>query len=80
MVHRREPQAAEGHRVGGIIIETKFRLQFQINRNELHDEVLETFLAGYTKENCKSLKPVSVHDRNKAWINKYRGSFLLKLL
>ena len=28
--------------------------------------VLETFLAGNTKENCKSLKPVSVHDRNKA--------------
>ena len=58
----------------------KFRLQFQINCNELHDEVLETFMAGYTEENCKSLKPVSVHDRNKAWINKYRGSFLLKLL
>ena len=28
--------------------------------------VLETFLAGNTKENCKSLKLVSVHDRNKA--------------
>ena len=32
-------------------------------------KVLETFLAGNTKENCKSLKPVSVHYRNKAWIN-----------
>ena len=32
-------------------------------------KVLETFLAGYTKENCKSLKPVSVHDRNEAYIN-----------
>ena len=42
--------------------------------------VLETFLAGNTKEKCKSLKPVSVHERNKAWINKYRDSFLLKLL
>ena len=42
--------------------------------------VLETFLAGNTKENCKSLKLVSVHDRNKVWINKYRDSFLLKLL
>ena len=42
--------------------------------------MLETFFAWDTKENCKSLKPVSVHDRNKAWINKYRGSFLLKLL
>ena len=42
--------------------------------------VLEIFFAGNTKENCKSLKLVSVHDRNKAWINKYRGSFLLKLL
>ena len=29
-------------------------------------KVLETFLAGHTKENCKSLKPVSVHDRNEA--------------
>ena len=33
---------------------------------ELHDEVLEIFLAGNTKENCKSLKPVSVHYRNEA--------------
>ena len=33
-----------------------------------------------TKENSKSLKPVSVPDTNKAWINKYRGSYLLKLL
>ena len=29
-------------------------------------KVLETFLAGSTKENCKSLKPVSVHYRNEA--------------
>ena len=42
--------------------------------------VLEIFFAGNTKENSKSLKPVSVHYRNKAWINKYRDSFLLKLL
>ena len=64
MVHRREPQAAEGHRVGGIIIETfKFRLQFRINRNELHDEVLEIFFAGDIKKTLKSLKPVSVHDK-----------------
>ena len=47
----------------------QFRLQFEINHNELHDEVLEIFFAGDTKENCKSLKPVSVHYRNKAWIN-----------
>ena len=41
--------------------------------------VLEIFFAGNTKK-TKFLKLVSVHDRNKAWINKYRGSFLLKLL
>ena len=41
-----EPQAAEGLIVGGIIIETfKFCLQFQINRNELRDEVFEIFFA-----------------------------------
>ena len=45
-------------------------MQFEFNLKELHDEVLEIFFAGNTKENCKSLKPVSVHDRNKAWINK----------
>ena len=54
-------------------------MQFEFNLKELHDEVLEIFFAGNTKENCKSLKPVSVHDRNKGWINKYRGSFLLKV-
>ena len=43
-------------------------------------KVIEIFFAGDSKENSKSLKPVSVPDRNKAWINKYRGSFLLKLL
>ena len=58
----------------------KFRLQFQINRNELHDKVLEIFFAGDIKKTLKSLKLVSVHDRNKAWINKYRDSFLLQLL
>ena len=52
-------------------------MQFEFNLKELHDEVLEIFFAGNTKENCKSLKPVSVHDRNKTWINKYRGSFLV---
>ena len=41
-----EPQVAEGLIVGGIIIETfKFRLQFQINHNELRDEVFEIFFA-----------------------------------
>ena len=30
--------------------------------------MLETFFAGDTKENCQSLKPVSVHYRNKPWI------------
>ena len=54
-------------------------MQFEFNLKELHDEVLEIFFAGNTKENCKSLKLVSVHDRNKTYI-KYRGSFLLKLL
>ena len=38
-------------------------------------KMLETFLAGSTKENCKSLKLVSVHCRNKAWIN-YIGKLL----
>ena len=28
--------------------------------------IVETFFAADTKENCKSLKPVSVHDRNEA--------------
>ena len=42
--------------------------------------IVETFFAADTKENCQSLKLVSVHYRNKAWINKYRDSFLLKLL
>ena len=32
--------------MGGIIIETfKFHLQFQINRNELRDEMFEIFFA-----------------------------------
>ena len=44
----------------------EFRLQLEFYLNKLHDEVLETFLAGNTKENCKSLKPVSVHYRNEA--------------
>ena len=57
-----------------------FRMQLEFYLNELYDEVLEIFFAEDTKESCKSLKPVSIHDRNKAWINKYRGSFLLKLL
>ena len=30
--------------------------------------IVETFFAGDTKENCQSLKQVSVHYRNKAWI------------
>ena len=67
MIHRWEPQAAKGQGVGGIISET---LSFGFTSNsmfkELHDEVLVIFFAGNSKENCKSLKPVSVHDRNKA--------------
>ena len=47
----------------------QFLLHFEFYLNELHDEVLEIFFAGNTKENCKSLKLVSVHYRNKAWIN-----------
>ena len=50
-----------------------------LNRN-IFIVVLEIFFAGNSKENIKSLKLVSVPDTNKAWINKYRGSFLLKLL
>ena len=46
----------------------QFHLHFEFYLNELH-EVLEIFFAGNTKENCKSLKPVSVYYRNKAWIN-----------
>ena len=42
--------------------------------------IVETFFAADAKENCQSLKLVSVHYRNKSWINKYRDSFLLKLL
>ena len=42
--------------------------------------IVETFFAADTKENCQPLKLVSIHYRNKAWINKYRDSFLLKLL
>ena len=67
MVHRQEPQAAVGHRVGGIIMATfSFALHFEFYLNELHDEVLEIFFAGNTKENCKFLKPVSFHYRNEA--------------
>ena len=44
----------------------EFCFHFQFDFKELHDEVLEIFFAGNSKENCKSLKPVSVHDRNKA--------------
>ena len=44
----------------------QFHLHFEFYLNELHDEVLEIFFAGNTKENCKSLKPVSVHYRNEA--------------
>ena len=47
---------------------------------KLHRDVSEPIWVDCTKENRKSLKPVSVRDRNKAWINKYRCSFLLKLL
>ena len=44
----------------------EFCLQLEFYLNKLHDEVLEIFFAGNTKENCKSLKPVSVHYRNEA--------------
>ena len=44
----------------------EFPLQLEFYLNKLHDEVLEIFFAGNTKENCKSLKPVSVHYRNEA--------------
>ena len=48
----------------------KFRLQFQINRNDLHDEVLEIFFAGNTKENCKSLKwCLFMTEIRPGWIN-----------
>ena len=43
-------------------------------------KVIEIFFAGNSKENSKSLKLVSVPDTNKAWINKFGYSFLLKLL
>ena len=57
-----------------------FILTSNLISKSLMIKVLEIFFAGNSKENCKSLKQVSVHDTNKAWINKYRGSILLKLL
>ena len=45
-VHPREPQAAEGLRVGGIIMATfSFAFTFEFNLKELRDEVLEIFFA-----------------------------------
>ena len=44
----------------------QFQLHFEFDLNELYDEVLEIFFAENIKENCKSLKPVSVHYRNEA--------------
>ena len=43
-------------------------VNFYNQTEKLHDEVFETFLAGNNKEIYQSLKPVSVHYRNKAWI------------
>ena len=61
-VHPQEPQAAEGLIVGGIIIETfKFRLQFQINRYELRDEVFEIFLAIEIRAGFKWWDNISNH-------------------
>ena len=65
-----EPQAAEGLIVGGIIIKTfKFRLQFQINRNELRDEVFEIFfaieiMAGFNPLIALSLMCLLSHNHN----------------
>ena len=53
------PQSGQNH--NGYF---QFHLHFEFDLNELHDEVLEIFFAGNTKENCKSLKLVSVHYRN----------------
>ena len=52
---------------GGSIIVNSIVAFTAISRvKSLMIKVLETFLAADTKENCKSLKPVSVHDRNEA--------------
>ena len=53
------PQSGQNH--NGYF---QFHLHFEFDLNELHDEVLEIFFAGNTKENCKSLKLVSVHYKN----------------
>ena len=67
--HRWEPQAAVGHRVGGIIIaNSRFALNLTFNLKSFMMKCLRHFFAGSTKEIYQSLKLVSVHYRNKAWI------------
>ena len=67
--HRWESQAAVGHRVGGIIIAySGFALSSTFNSKSFMMKCLRHFFAGNTKEIYQSLKPVSVHYRNKAWI------------
>ena len=66
-VHRRESQAAVGHRVGGIIMATlSFAFSWSSTSKSFILKCLSQFWWTSTKENCKSLKPVSVHYRNKA--------------
>ena len=63
------PPPALGQGLAGISRVTSALIvtsSFISTKKSLMIEVLETFLAGNTKENCKSLKPVSVHNRNKA--------------
>ena len=66
-VYRREPQAAVGHRVGGIIMATfSFAFSWSSTSKSFILKCLSQFCWTSTKENCKSLKPVSVHYRNMA--------------
>ena len=76
-VHHQEPQAAVGHRVGGIITATcSLALILNFTSRSFILKCLSQFWWSNTKEIYQSLKPVSVHYRNKAWIkNKGVHSF-----
>ena len=68
-VHHQEPQAAVGYRMGGMnTANSTLAFSSSFTSNSFMMKCLETFFAGNTKEMHQSLKLVSVHYRNKAWI------------
>ena len=64
------PQASVGDRVGGIITSTcSLQLISNFTLRSFILKCLRHFLLEITKEMHQSLKPVSVHYRNKGWKN-----------